>query len=1050
VDFGLLGPLAVRNDAGQDLAIGGPLPRALLTILLLAEGRAVTTESLLDQLWDGDPGDGAQATLHSTISRLRRTLEPGGSRAEWTVLRSEAGSYRLTVPVDSVDVARFERLADEGRRLLDAGDAEGAAARLVDAQRLWRGPALVEFADREFARPAAVALDERRLAVLEDRFDAALRAGRHSSVLGELKRAADEHPLRERLQHLLALGLYRAGRQADALAALDRTRTLLRDELGLDPGLELRDLEAAILRQDTGLDLSLPPRVATPPAVEARQELAHHGPALIGRDAESARLRGLLHEVVAGGVTRFALIEGEPGIGKTRMLEDAAAQARALALQVVWGRCSEAERAPAFWPWLEVLRGLGSAVDGARVELSDLLGDGSASPDPQTRRFALFESVADRLRTAANRAPLVILLEDLHWSDLPSAELLAHLADRLHDVPVAVLVSLRELDLGRDDAVPAAVSAINRRTGTQRLRLKGLSAAAAPALVREVVAADVSDDVVRAVHRRAEGNPFGISELSRLLASESALDDAEAVDRVEVPAGVRDVVRRRLTALPAPTRELLETFAVIGREADLPVLVHASGMEPDACLEAMEAALTSRVLVPVQELPGRHRFAHALTREAALAEMNSVRAARRHARVADAVRTIAGDGDETVEIVANHLWAASALVGPLRAAEALEKAAAVALRRTAYENADDLLSRALVARRSVAADAANALAELQTTIALVRLRRALRGYSRAIAAVPLDRPKELARAAGRPDLYQGLLLIEWGARGTGGDIAGCLTLGQRMREFGRSADQRIVRWLGEYAWAVTCWHVGRMVEASRTMLAVEAELGELSPEEWDALAALDARSLFTSFAIHIHVLAGTGDDAHQRWRELEAGLDDPYDKLVVTHFGGLTAACEHDVEAARVWAGRGLRADGGGGFAFFGAACQMYLGWADALSGQPTGGLARLEAGLERFVATGTRTGLALMYGMRIEAMLAGGHPPDEASEVLEAAARELIPADELWGLPYLDIARARIALASGDQGSAKRYLDDADEGGRQTGVVPVRRIVESLRSQLG
>ena len=286
MEFGLLGPIVVRNDAGEELGIGGPLPRALLTVLLLAGGRTVTTESLLDQLWDGEPTDGAQATLHSTISRLRRTLEPGGSRSEWTVLRSEAGAYRLSVPPDSVDVIRFERLADDGRRLLDTGDAEGALARLEEAQRLWRGPALVEFADRAFARPSAVALDERRLAVLEDWFDAGLRTGRHSSVLGELKRAAAEHPLRERLQHLLALALYRAGRQADALAALDRTRTLLREELGLDPGSELRELEASILRQDAGLDLAPPPQVPAQPLPVPRQEVpvARLGPALIGRE----------------------------------------------------------------------------------------------------------------------------------------------------------------------------------------------------------------------------------------------------------------------------------------------------------------------------------------------------------------------------------------------------------------------------------------------------------------------------------------------------------------------------------------------------------------------------------------------------------------------------------------------------------------------------------------------------------------------------------------------------------------------------------------------
>ena len=198
-----------------------------------------------------------------------------------------------------------------------------------------------------------------------------------------------------------------------------------------------------------------------------------------------------------------------------------------------------------------------------------------------------------------------------------------------------------------------------------------------------------------------------------------------------------------------------------------------------------------------------------------------------------------------------------------------------------------------------------------------------------------------------------------------------------MREFGRASDQRMVRWLGEYAWAVTLWHVGRMSEAARTMTEVEKELGELSDTERAGLAALDALSLFTSFAIHIYVLAGTVANADSQWHALEATLSDPYDKLVVAHFGGLTAACEHDPAAARYWAERGLVSERTGGFAFFGAACEMYLGWSEALSGEADAGLARLEAGLERFLSTGTRTGLALMFGMRVEAMLLAGHAAD-------------------------------------------------------------------------
>ncbi len=1055
MQFGLLGSLLVRDDDGADVAIGGRLPRALLAVLLLAEGRSVSTDHLLETLWDGDPPDGAQASLHSTVSRMRRVLEPAGSsRTGWTVLRSEAGSYRLTVDPSAVDIHRFRALADEGRQLLDAGDAEGARRLLAEAEQLWRGPALVEFADRDFASAAAAGLTERRLAVAEDRFDAELRLGRQAAVLGELGRAAEENPLRERLQSLLALALYRAGRQADALAAIDRTRSLLREELGLDPGAALRELETAILQQDPTLDLPrpavvIPTQPSPSPPPDAPPHAAPVGQPLVGRDVENGRLRALLHEVTSGA-TRFALLEGDPGIGKTRMLEELAAQAAARGATVVWGRCSEADRAPAYWPWLEVLRGL-APERAATGRLSDVLGvafdaDDNANDDPEARRFALFEAVADRLRAAAAERPLVVLLEDLHWSDLPSAELLGHLANRLHDVPVGVLGSLRPLDLGRNDAVAAAVAAISRRTGTQRLVLQGLPAVAAAALVHSAVGFDVPGEVVLALHRRSEGNPFCLAEMTRLLSTESGLDDPAAVERAEVPAGVRDVVRRRLAALPDETRALLETFAVVGRDADLAVLVAASGTDAEVCMDALEPALTSHVLVPVPDAPGRHRFAHALTREAALSELSSLRATRLHARVADAVLAISGDTDDTCEIVANHLWAAAPLVGPTRAAAALERAAVVALRRTAYENAEDLLDRALAMRRTAGGDPANEEAELHTTLALVRLRRAFRGYSRAVDLVPLERPKELARRTGRLDLYQGLLLIEWGKTGTSGDIPATVRLGQQMRELGRSSGDATLKWLGEHAWAVTCWHLGRLAEAARTVLDAAAELEPLPAEARAHLEAVDSWALFKGFAIHICDLAEAIDDGDRRFRELYAEMTDPYDRLVIANFAGVTGACRNDPVATKEWTEPALRADTQRRFVFFGAACEIYLGWAVAVTEDPEAGLARLDAGLARYLATGTRTALGLMLSLRIHALIAAKRPGTDRSR--DARRRRAAPR-RLRGAVAASLSRHRAGAGRGLRGCRSgrgapasrcghrgRAADDRDAGDpRRRGV---------------
>jgi DNA-binding SARP family transcriptional activator len=246
VEFRILGPLDVLDDDGRPVPLPAAKPRALLLLLLLNRNRTVRTEVLVDQLWDERPPATATKTVQVYVSQLRKGL---GDR-----LQTRPGGYELRVGDDELDADRFERLtgAGEYRRALE----------------LWRGPALVDVRGEAFARSAAERLEESRLAALEDRIDADLDAGKHAALVGELEQLVEEHPLRERLRGQLMLALYRSGRQAEALDVYRRTRTLLADELGLDPSPELRELEQAILRQDDALRRERPaaiPPAATPP-----------------------------------------------------------------------------------------------------------------------------------------------------------------------------------------------------------------------------------------------------------------------------------------------------------------------------------------------------------------------------------------------------------------------------------------------------------------------------------------------------------------------------------------------------------------------------------------------------------------------------------------------------------------------------------------------------------------------------------------------------------------------------------------------------------------
>ena len=259
VRVGILGELDVVAGDGRHIHVGGRRQRTLLALLATSPDRVVSTDLVVNALWTPTPPTHEANAVQTVVSRLRRAVGDG------CVMTLPPG-YVLRVDADNVDASRFERLADDGRRALAAGEAPAAADRLRAALSLWRGPPLAEFIDCDFARFEAMRLEERRLSALEDCFDADMAVGRHRDVVGEIEALATENPLRERLQAQRLLALYLSGRQADALARYRELAELLRESHGLEPGRSLRDLERRMLQQDPALDPSPATRVRSPPA----------------------------------------------------------------------------------------------------------------------------------------------------------------------------------------------------------------------------------------------------------------------------------------------------------------------------------------------------------------------------------------------------------------------------------------------------------------------------------------------------------------------------------------------------------------------------------------------------------------------------------------------------------------------------------------------------------------------------------------------------------------------------------------------------------------
>jgi DNA-binding SARP family transcriptional activator len=241
MEFKILGPFEVLDEGGA-VSIAGAKERSLLALLVLHGGRVVSTDRLIDSLWGDEPPGTARKSLQVRVVGLRKAI--GQDR----IVTSPSG-YRVSLErPDVLDLERFERL-------VAVGDAES----LREALSLWRGPALVDFAREPWAIAPTARLEEVRLAVLEKRIDADLMLGRHSELVGELEELVVAHPLRERFRGQLILSLYRSGRQADALEVYRSSRRLLIDELGIEPGHPLQELERAILRQDRSLDFESPP-----------------------------------------------------------------------------------------------------------------------------------------------------------------------------------------------------------------------------------------------------------------------------------------------------------------------------------------------------------------------------------------------------------------------------------------------------------------------------------------------------------------------------------------------------------------------------------------------------------------------------------------------------------------------------------------------------------------------------------------------------------------------------------------------------------------------
>lgn len=653
--------------SGERLPIGGTKQRLVLTALVLGSGGWVGRDALVDVLWPADPPPSARHTIESYVSRLRSLLRRAAGGRD--LIEGGPAGYRLITDGLSCDATRFAALAQAGELALGQGATAEASAQFGAALALWRGAALEGLADHPTLRAEAAGLEEGRAHVLERWAEAELALGRHGALSGRLRTESARYPGRERLHELLILALYRASGQADALAAYREYHAYLSRELGLEPGVAVRELQAQVLRQDPSLIRPARPTVAAAtargapdrPEAAAEQKSHHHlelpeplalrqTAAFVGRSADVHRLHELYAEA-ATGLRHVMLLGGEAGIGKTRLCMEFATQAHARGALVLYGRCDEDPLVP-YQPFVEALRhyvlGTGSAALGARLgtlggELRRILpevgerlpGLPQAAAEAEGARFRLFEAVCALLLQAAHAQPLVLVLDDLHWADRPTLQLLKYLARYPRQAPMLVVGTYRPTDIQPGDPLADTLADLSREQGLVRHMLGRLDAGAVGALVgAHGLVGERVPEIEHSIYAATDGNPFFVVEVLRHL-TESGGSGAP----LAVPPGVKDVIARRLARLSPDVRATLATASVLGRNFDVATLSRISPLGEDELVDALEDAVSTHVVEEVAGSAGEYAFAHALTRDTVYGGIPGHRRAALHRRAGVAIET---------------------------------------------------------------------------------------------------------------------------------------------------------------------------------------------------------------------------------------------------------------------------------------------------------------------------------------------------------------------------------------------------------------------------
>ncbi len=440
----------------------------------------------------------------------------------------------------------------------------------------------------------------------------------------------------------------------------------------------------------------------------------------VGREVERAELRRLLDQT-ARGQGALVMIGGEPGVGKTRIAEELMAEARQRNMTAYIGRCYEMEGAPPYVPFVEMFEVAARTAtpEGFRAALGDSAGEVARImpelrrlfsdippplelPPEQERRY-LFNSVRGFLARAGRAQPLLLILDDLHWGDDATLLLLQHIAQGLHEMPLLILGTYRDVELDAARPLARALEELVRQRLAHDIALRRLPEADVQVMLHALSGQEPPADLVQAIYRETEGNPFFVEEVFKHLAEEGKLFDAEgrwrsdlSIGELEVPRGVRLVIGRRLERVCDDCRRVLTAAGVIGRSFTFELLQALVDIDEEALLDAVDEAEHAHLIASGEGREARFSFSHELIRQTLLSGLSLPRRQRLHLRVAEALeKTYASGLEEHASDLAHHLYQAGAAADPEKTARYLALAGDQAINAAGFEDAVRLFEEAL-------------------------------------------------------------------------------------------------------------------------------------------------------------------------------------------------------------------------------------------------------------------------------------------------------------------------------------------------------------------